>query len=138
VFVWQWVRGFSPMLNLYTVGFLFGGAVYSAVKYFANDKGRTRFLGNIFIAIGAIFPGIGGSFTRFDYVEVLYVTELVGLSFIYLCYHIIRSATQSPCMPAKRELTSDNCHGRGARDLEHQSYWGLGLPVLGFGNHFVD
>ncbi len=83
VFVWQWVRGFSPLLNLYAFVFLFGGAIYSAVKYFANDKGRTRFLGNILIAIGALLPGIGGSFTRFGYVEVLYVTELIGLSFIY-------------------------------------------------------
>jgi len=90
VFVWQWVRGFSPLLNLYAFVFLFGGAIYSAVKYFANDKGRTRFLGNILIAIGALLPGIGGSFTRFGYVEVLYVTELIGLSFIYFGSHIIR------------------------------------------------
>jgi hypothetical protein len=90
VFAWQWVRAFSPLLNLYAFVFLFGGAVYSAVKYFANDKGKTRFLGNIFIAIGALLPGIGGSFTRFGYVEVLYVTELIGLSFIYFGYHIIR------------------------------------------------
>jgi hypothetical protein len=90
VFAWQWVRAFSPLLNLYAFVFLFGGAVYSAVKYFGNDKGRTRFLGNILIAIGALLPGIGGSFTRFGYVEVLYVTELIGLSFIYFGYHIIR------------------------------------------------
>src|SRR5437016_8183474 len=29
VFAWQWVRGFSPLLNLYAVVFLFGGAVRS-------------------------------------------------------------------------------------------------------------
>jgi len=90
VFVWQWVRAFSPSLNLYAFVFLFGGAVYSAIKYFAVETGRARFLGNILIAIGALLPGIGGSFTRFGYVEVLYVTELIGLSFIYFGYHIIR------------------------------------------------
>jgi hypothetical protein len=90
VFAWQWVRGFSPMLNLYAFVFLFGGAVYSAVQYFAREKGRTRFLGNILIAIGALLPGIGGSFTRFGYVEVLYITELIGLSFIYFGYHMMR------------------------------------------------
>jgi hypothetical protein len=90
VFEWQWVRGFSPLLNLYAVVFLFGGAVYSAVKYFGVDKGRRRFLGNIFIAIGAFLPAIGGSFTRFGHVEVLYITELIGLIFIYFGYHIIR------------------------------------------------
>ena len=91
VFAWQWVRGFSPLLNLYAFVFLFGGAVYSAVQYFAVEQGRARFLGNILIAIGALLPGIGGSFTRFGYVEVLYITEFVGLSFIYFGYHLMRS-----------------------------------------------
>ena len=35
------------------------------------------------IAIGALLPGIGGPFTRFGHTEVLYVTELIGLLFIY-------------------------------------------------------
>jgi hypothetical protein len=90
VFSWQWVRAFSPLLNLYAFVFLFGGAVYSAIQYFAKDKGRPRFLGNIFIAIGALLPGIGGSFTRFGYVEVLYITELIGLACIYFGYHMMR------------------------------------------------
>jgi hypothetical protein len=75
---------------IYGWSFLFGGAVYSAIKYFAVDKGRTRFLGNILIAVGAVLPAIGGLSTRFGYVEVLYITELIGLSLIYLGYHIIR------------------------------------------------
>jgi hypothetical protein len=90
VFEWQWVRAFSPLLNLYAFIFLFGGAVYSAIQYFAKDRGQTRFLGNILIAIGALLPGIGGSFTRFGYVEVLYITELVGLVFIYGGYYMMR------------------------------------------------
>jgi hypothetical protein len=90
VFAWQWVRAFSPLLNLYAFVFLFGGAVYSAIQYFAKDRGRPRFLGNIYIAIGALLPGIGGTFTRFGYVEVLYVTELMGLALIYFGYHMMR------------------------------------------------
>jgi hypothetical protein len=90
VFAWQWVRAFSPLLNLYAFVFLFGGAVYSAIQYFAKDKGSPRFLGNILIAIGALLPGIGGSFTRFGYVEVLYITEFIGLSLIYFGYHMMR------------------------------------------------
>jgi hypothetical protein len=90
VFGWQWVRAFSPFLNTYAFIFLFGGAVYSAIKYFQNEKGKTRFLGNILIAVGALLPGIGGTYTRFGYVEVLYITELVGLVFIYLGYHAMR------------------------------------------------
>ena len=54
------------------------------------EKGRARFLGNILIAIGALLPGIGGTFTRFGYVEVLYITEFIGLAFIYFGYHTMR------------------------------------------------
>ncbi|HLK81067.1 MAG TPA: hypothetical protein VKT99_06170 [Xanthobacteraceae bacterium] len=115
VFAWQWVRGFSPLLNLYAFVFLFGGAVYSAIQYFAKERGRTRFLGNILIAIGALLPGIGGSFTRFGYVEVLYITEFIGLTFIYLGYNMMRKdqsaslhANQQgwdPSLPADRRAT---------------------------------
>lgn len=90
VFAWQWVRAFSPLLNLYAFVFLFGGAVYSAIKYFGAERGRARFLGNIFIAIGALLPGIGGTFTRFGYVEILYITEFIGLSFIFFGYNMMR------------------------------------------------
>src|SRR5437764_8215591 len=95
VFAWQWARGFSPLLHLYAVVFLFGRAVYSTVKCFATAKGRSRFLGNVLIAIGAFLPGIGGTFTRFGYVEVLYITELIGLIFIYFVYYIIRFGLSS-------------------------------------------
>jgi len=90
VFEWQWVRAFSPLLNLYAFVFLFGGAVYSAIQYFAVEHGRTRFLGNILIAIGALLPGIGGTFTRFGYVEILYITEFIGLAFIYFGYYMMK------------------------------------------------
>lgn len=102
VFAWQWVRGFSPWLNTYAVVFLFGGAVYSAIKYVSVEEGRTRFLGNILIAIGAFLPGIGGTFTRFGYVEVLYVTELIGLSLIYLGYDMMRK-DQSASLHANQQ-----------------------------------
>ncbi len=89
VLEWQWVRAFSPFLNLYAVVFLFGGAVYSAIQYFAKERGA-RFLGNILIAIGAFLPGVGGVATRFGHVEVLYITELIGLTFIYFGYDMMR------------------------------------------------
>jgi hypothetical protein len=87
----KWVRFvFAPLLNTYALIFLGGGAVYSAVKYFAVDRGRNRFLGNIFIAIGALLPAIGGTMTAFGYVEALYITEFIGLSFIYFGYDMMR------------------------------------------------
>ncbi len=92
VFEWQWVRLFSPLINLYAFIFLFGGAIYSAIKYYRQDDKKVYFKGNIWIAIGALLPGIGGSFTRFGYVEVLFITELVGLVCIYIGYRMIKRA----------------------------------------------
>jgi uncharacterized membrane protein YfcA len=91
VFIWQWVRSFSPFINIYAVVFLVGGAIASAVKYFRNTGTSIRFWGNVLIAIGAILPGIGGSFTRMGYVEVLYVTEFLGLLMIIIAYTIMKN-----------------------------------------------
>ena len=90
VMEWQWVRAFSPFINLYAFVFLFGGAVWSAWQYRSTPEARSRYTGNILIAIGALLPGIGGSFTRFGHVEVLYVTEFIGLSLILAGYLVIR------------------------------------------------
>jgi hypothetical protein len=86
VMEWSWVRGFSPFINLYAVIFLVGGAAYSALKYRKVQDMSHRVIGNWLIAIGALLPGIGGSFTRFGHVEVLYVTELLGIVLIYFGY----------------------------------------------------
>ena len=91
VFIWQWVRSFSPFINIYAVVFLVGGAIASAVKYIRNTGTSIRFWGNVLIAIGAILPGIGGSFTRLGYVEVLYVTEFLGLLMIIIAYTIMKN-----------------------------------------------
>jgi hypothetical protein len=39
--------------------------------------------------VGAILPGVGGSFARAGRVEVLYVTELIGLLLIWAGYRQI-------------------------------------------------
>jgi hypothetical protein len=83
---WQWVRAFSPFLNTYAFVFLVGGAVVSAWRYYRSAEQRHRFVGNVYIAVGALLPGIGGTFTRFGHVEVLYVTEFVGLLMIFVGY----------------------------------------------------
>ena len=86
VLAWPWVRAFSPFINTYALIFLVGGAVFSAVRFSRRKETHHRFVGNVLIAIGALLPGIGGAFTRFGYVEVLYITELVGLTLIYSGY----------------------------------------------------
>lgn len=88
VFEWQWVRRFSPFVNLYAVVFLIGGAILSALRYSAHASTRHRMWANILIAVGAILPGIGGMATRMGHVEVLYVTELVGMLLTWTGYRM--------------------------------------------------
>ena len=96
VFAWPWVRLFSPIVNLYAVVFLIGGAILSAIRYSHDPATKHRMYANILIAIGAILPGIGGSATRFGYTEVLYVTELIGLLLTWTGYRI----SVRPIVPA--------------------------------------
>ncbi|MCL1601694.1 MAG: hypothetical protein M3112_09200, partial [Actinomycetia bacterium] len=63
--------------------------IWSAWKYWKVGDASSRVLGNIYIAVGAILPGIGGSFARAGVVEVLYVTELVGLLLIWAGFRVI-------------------------------------------------
>jgi uncharacterized membrane protein len=88
VFGWQWVRAFSPFVNMYAVVFLIGGAILSALRYSADPATRHRVIANVLIATGAILPGIGGSATRMGYTEVLYVTELAGLILTWMGYRM--------------------------------------------------
>ena len=97
VMAWPWVRAFSPFINLYAFIFLVGGAVRSAVQFARRRETRYRATANALIAVGALLPGIGGSFTRFGHTEVLYVTEFVGIILIYLGYrHAVRGVPSSP------------------------------------------
>ncbi len=82
------VRAFSPFINLYAAILLIGGAIFSALRFRSMPDKRGKYVGNIVIAIGALLPGIGGTFTRFGHVEVLYVTEFVGLLLIYAGYRL--------------------------------------------------
>jgi hypothetical protein len=83
---WPWVRAFSPFLNIYAFVFLVGGAVVSAWGYAKKRETWHRFIGNVYIAVGGLLPGIGGTATRFGHVEVLYVTEFIGLVMIFAGY----------------------------------------------------
>ena len=89
VLMWSWVRLFSILPNTYSLIFLVGGAAWSAIQYARKSDGGERVLGNWLIAIGALLPGIGGSFTRLGYVEVLFVTEFIGILLIWAGYRAI-------------------------------------------------
>src|SRR5215208_2512203 len=92
VMTWTWARLFSILPNIYSLIFLVGGAAWSAIRYARKSDSGNRVLGNWLIAIGALLPGIGGSFTRMGYVEVLFVTEFIGILLIWAGY---RAMTQT-------------------------------------------
>lgn len=79
-------RMFSPFINGYAALLLVGGAAVSAFRYRGDPGTRHRFLGNVWIAVGALLPAIGGTAARMGSTEVLYVTELVGLALIWIGY----------------------------------------------------
>lgn len=86
VMEWRWARWFSPFINIYAAIFLIGGAALSAWRYRSDPALRHRFIGNCWIAFGALLPGIGGTATRMGHTEVLYVMELIGIILIWLGY----------------------------------------------------
>jgi hypothetical protein len=90
--------------NLYAMVFLVGGAAWSAIQYARKKDSANRVLGNWLIAIGALLPGIGGGFTRFGYVEVLFITEFIGIILIWAGYRAIMQPQTSP-VPALRTTT---------------------------------
>jgi hypothetical protein len=105
VMEWQWVRAFSPLVNLYALVFLVGGAAWSAVRYSRTpDRSPGRVSGNWYIALGALLPGIGGVFTRMGYVQVLYAMELLGLLLIWTGYRAISRSTAPSIHQVQREL----------------------------------
>jgi len=105
VIIWQWVRLFSPFINSYAFIFLVGGAALSAYRFKKNEAARHKFIGNLYIAVGALLPGIGGAFTRFGHTEVLYVTELIGIVLIFIGYkYNIRGSAWSGRKPPKLQL----------------------------------
>ena len=97
---WPWVRAFSPFINMYAFLFLVGGDVLSAFRYAEHPETRAKFVGNVLIAVGALLPGIGGTFTRFGHTEVLYVTEFIGLLLIFGGYRMITRGSLRARAPA--------------------------------------
>ncbi len=100
VLVWKQIRWVTPIVNLYAFVFLVGGAAWSAYQYARRQNSAVRMWGNLLIATGGLLPGIGGSFTKFGYTEVLYVTELVGIVLIYGGYRLMRT-DESPSLHSR-------------------------------------
>ncbi len=96
---WQWVRLLTPFINTYSAIFLIGSAFYSAIRYAKVENGKNRAIGNAFITVGALLPGIGGAMAKAGVVEALYVGEFVGIILIFIGYRICLISTAAPKLP---------------------------------------
>jgi hypothetical protein len=104
VMSWSWVRLLTPIVNVYAVVFLIGGAVWSALRHRREGGAPDRVLGNWLIAIGAILPAVGGPFARAGIVEVLYITELAGLLTIWAGYRVISRQSLVPALRHREKV----------------------------------
>jgi hypothetical protein len=85
------VRSLTPFFNLYGTLTLVGGALYSAWLFWRKRVLLHRTIGNILIAVGAILPAFGGTFSRFGISNALYISELLGAILLFIGF--IRAIT---------------------------------------------
>jgi hypothetical protein len=85
------IRTLTPLFNIYGVVTLVGGAVYSAWIFYRKRVLLHRTIGNILIAVGALAPAFGGSFSRFGVPGALYMGELIGAILMFAGF--IRATT---------------------------------------------
>lgn len=78
------VRSLTPFFNLYGTLTLVGGALWSAWIFWRKRILLHRTLGNILIAVGAIIPAFGGTFSRFGLSGALYISELLGAILLFV------------------------------------------------------
>jgi hypothetical protein len=78
------VRTLTPFFNLYGTVTLVGGAAWSAWIFWRKRILLHRTIGNILIAIGAILPAFGGTFSRFGLSGALYLSELLGAVLMFI------------------------------------------------------
>jgi len=72
------------LLNSYGTLALIGCTVVSAVLFWRKHVLVNRMLGNILIAVGALMPAMGGTFVKLGVVNLLYLSEFVGVVIMYI------------------------------------------------------
>ncbi|MFN2219030.1 MAG: hypothetical protein ACK2UA_10525 [Anaerolineae bacterium] len=85
------VRSLTPFFNLYGTVTLVGGALYSSWIFWRKRVLLHRTIGNILIAVGAMLPAFGGTFSRFGLPNALYLSELLGTILMFAGF--IRATT---------------------------------------------
>jgi hypothetical protein len=85
------VRSLTPFFNLYGTVTLVGGALYSAWLFWRKRVLLHRTIGNILIAVGAMLPAFGGTFSRMGVPAALYLGELFGVIIMFIGF--VRATT---------------------------------------------
>ncbi len=98
------VRTLTPFFNLYGTVTLVGGAAYSAWIFWRKRILLHRTLGNILIAVGAMLPAFGGTFSRMGIPGALYLGELLGALLLFAGF--IRATTPMRSAQVASEVTA--------------------------------
>ncbi len=77
------VRTLTPFFNLYGTVALVGGAGYSAFLFWRKRVLLHRTIGNVLIAVGALLPAFGGTFSRMGVPGALYISEFLGAVLLF-------------------------------------------------------
>lgn len=88
------VRTLTPFFNLYGTVLLVGGAAYSAWLFWRKRVLLHRTIGNVLIAVGALLPAFGGTFSRLGIPGALYISEFLGAVLLFAGF--LRATTPIP------------------------------------------
>jgi hypothetical protein len=97
------VRVLTPFFNLYGTVTLVGGAAWSAWIFFRKRILLHRTIGNVLIAVGAMLPAFGGTFSRFGVPAALYLGELFGALLIFAGFLRATTPMVRPAEPAAED-----------------------------------
>jgi hypothetical protein len=73
-------------LNTYGTVALVGGALWSVYRFWRKGTMGRRALGTLLIALGGMTVALGGTANRLGVPGLLYLTELIGVSVIFIGY----------------------------------------------------
>lgn len=93
------ITALTIILNIYGTLGLVGGAIYSAFLFWRKQVLANRMVGNILIAAGALMPAMAGSFIKAGLVDWLYLSEFLGVVFMYAGF--IQATAHRPASEVK-------------------------------------
>jgi hypothetical protein len=102
VIVGKGVRSLTPFFNSYGTLALVGGAVWSAIAFARKRVLPNRVVGNVLIAVGALMPAIGGSFSYLGMESLLYGSELLGAVLLFIGFLVSTRPGTGEASPASR------------------------------------